>query len=48
MPMACRVKEDGASEGRAVMGRIEVEPEGDITSPRKRADFHLVSLHERV
>jgi hypothetical protein len=46
--MAWRVKEDGKSEGRTVMVRIGVEPEGNITLPRKRADFHLVSLHERT
>jgi hypothetical protein len=43
--MACRVQEDGKSEGRAVMARIGVEPAGNITLPRKRADFHLVAHH---
>jgi len=37
-----RVKEEGASEGRPVMGRIGVEPPGDITPRRKPADFPLV------
>jgi hypothetical protein len=30
------------------MGRIGAEPRGDITSPRKRADFRVVPYHERV
>src|SRR5437764_14119809 len=30
--MGLRVKEQGQSEGRAVTGRIEVEPTGDIIS----------------
>lgn len=34
------VEEDGKSEGHPVMGWIEVEPQGDITSRDKRADFH--------
>ena len=37
-----RVKEEGASEGRSVMGRIGVAPQGNITSRRKPADFPLV------
>jgi hypothetical protein len=46
--MAWRVKEDGVSEGRAVMARIGIEPEGNITPLRKQADFHLVARHARV
>jgi hypothetical protein len=44
------VQEEGASERRAVMARIGVElaATGDITLPRKRADFPLVSRHERA
>lgn len=38
----------GGSEGRPVMGRIGVEPSGDIAPPRKRADFRVVPHHERV
>jgi len=42
-----RVKEEGASEGRPVTGRIGVERKA--TSPtRKRADFPLVSGHEEA
>jgi hypothetical protein len=40
--MRRRVEEEGASEGRSVMGRIRVEPSGDITPRRKLADFPLV------
>ena len=40
--MVRRVEEEGASEGRAVMGRIGVEPVGKITPRRKPADFPLV------
>ena len=40
--MRRRVEEEGASEGRPVMGRIGVEPSGDITPRRKPADFPLV------
>jgi hypothetical protein len=48
--MGRRVEEEGASERRFVMDRIEVEPsvEGDITSRRKPADFPLVFHHERA
>jgi hypothetical protein len=46
-PKGRRVKEEGASEGRPVMGRIGVERKA--TSPtRKRADFPLVSGHEKA
>src|SRR5438067_1554817 len=45
--MRRRVKEEGASEGRPVMGRIGVEPPGDITPRRKPADFPLVWTHGR-
>jgi hypothetical protein len=41
--MGLRVEDQGESEGRAVMVRIGVEPRGDITPPRKRADFPVVS-----
>jgi len=47
-PMGQRVKEEGESQRRPVMGRIGVEPPGDITLPRKRADFPLVWHHERT
>ncbi len=40
--MRRRVKEEGASEGRPVMGRIGVEPQGNIIPWRKPADFPLV------
>ena len=30
------------------MGQIGVAPTGNITPRKKRADFHLVSHHERV
>ncbi|MCA1837620.1 MAG: hypothetical protein LC674_02230, partial [Actinobacteria bacterium] len=43
-----RAKEEGASEGSPVMGRIRVEPTGDITPRRKPADFPLVFRHERT
>jgi len=48
--MGRRVQEEGARERRAVMARIGVElaATGDITPPRKRADFPLVSRHERA
>lgn len=42
------VREGGKSEGRSVMGRIGVEPQGKITSRDKRADFHQVSFCEKV
>jgi hypothetical protein len=40
--MGRRVEEEGGSEGRPVMGRIGVEPSGNIISRRKPADFPLV------
>jgi len=43
--MGRRVGEEGASEGRSVMGRIGVEPAGNITSRRKPADFPLVLVY---
>src|SRR5262249_7307783 len=43
-PMGLWVEEEGGSEGRPVMGRIE----GWSPSPRKRADFPLVFRHERA
>jgi hypothetical protein len=46
--MGRRVGEEGASEGRPIMGRIGVEPAGDITPRRKPADFPLVFRHERA
>src|SRR6266540_4636099 len=46
--MEQRVHEDGKSEGPTVMGGIEVEPNRQHHLTRKRADFHLVSQHERA
>jgi hypothetical protein len=46
--MGRRVREEGASEGRAVMARIGVAPTGNITPRRKPADFPLVFRHERA
>ena len=40
--MRRRVKEEGASESRPVIGRTGVEPQGDIIPWRKPADFPLV------
>jgi hypothetical protein len=40
--MRRRVKEEGASEGRPVMGQIGIEPSGNIIPRRKPADFPLV------
>ncbi len=40
--MGLRVEEQGASESRSVMGRIGVEPQGNIIPRRKPADFPLV------
>jgi hypothetical protein len=40
--MGLRVEEEGASESRSVMGRIGVEPPGNIIPRRKPADFPLV------
>jgi len=40
--MGRRVKEEGASEGRSVIGRIGIELQGDIIPRRKPADFPLV------
>src|SRR5687768_11862580 len=45
--MGRRVKEEGESEGPAVMAGIPVEPRRDHR-PRKRAHFPLVSPHESV
>ena len=45
--MGLRGWEDGKSEGRSVMDRIEVELRQHHLR-RKQADFHLVSGHERV
>lgn len=42
------VREGGESECRSVMGRIGVEPGGDITPGDKRADFHQVLFCEKV
>ena len=41
-PKGRRVREEGASESRSVMGRTGVEPQGDIIPRRKPADFPLV------
>ena len=41
--MGLRVEEDGASEGRPAMGRIGVEPRGDIT-PRASGQTSVWSL----
>jgi hypothetical protein len=46
--MGRQVKEEGASEGRPVIGRIGMEPLGDIIPRRKPADFPLVFRHERT
>ena len=47
--MGRRVKEGGESECRLVMRRIGVAPPIRQHHPtRKRADFHLVSRHEKV
>ena len=44
-----RVQEDGESECRSVIERIEVErSDAQDHLTRKRPDFHLVSRHERV
>jgi hypothetical protein len=43
--MRRRVQEEGASEGRPVIGRIGVEPSGDIIPRRKPADFPLVLVY---
>jgi hypothetical protein len=40
--MGRRVKEEGASEGRPVTGRIGIAPSGNIIPRRKSADFPLV------
>ena len=40
--MGRRVEDEGASECRPVMGRIGIEPSGDIIPRRKPADFPLV------
>ena len=47
--MGLRVREDGESESRSVMGRIGVEEQKKSVQhhpTRKRADFHLVFHHE--
>jgi len=47
--MGLRVKDGGESERRLVMRRIGVAPSTRQHHPtRKRADFHLVSRHEKV
>jgi len=54
-PKGLRVEDGGRSEGRSVMGRIGVEPEGSAVRaaegvhhpPRKRADFQSRSLVTR-
>ena len=47
--MGLRVKDGGESERRLVMGRIGVAPPIRQHHPtRKRADFHLVTRHEKV
>ena len=45
--MGRRVEEEGASEGRSVMGRIGVAP-WQHHPTRKGADFPLVFRHERT
>ena len=40
--MGRRVKEEGASEGRPVMGRIGIASRGNIIPRRKPAEFPLV------
>jgi len=40
--MGLRVKEEGASESRPVIGRIGIAPSGKIIPLRKQADFPLV------
>jgi hypothetical protein len=44
--MRLRVEEDGKSEGRPVMGRIGVEPQGNIT-PRESGQTSIGSLITR-
>jgi hypothetical protein len=46
--MGRRVQEEGASEGRSVIGRIGIAPPGNIIPRRKSADFPLVFRHERT
>jgi hypothetical protein len=46
-PTGLRVWEDGGSKCRSLIGRIKVELR-QYHLTRKRADFHLVSDHERV
>src|SRR5436309_3231660 len=47
--MRQRGRDEGGSQRRPVMGRIEGEsPTDDIPSPRKRADFPRVFRHERT
>ena len=47
-PTGRRVKEEGASESRSVIDRIEGSRHGDITLTRKGADFPRVFRHERT
>jgi hypothetical protein len=46
--MGLRAEDWGESECRPVMGRIGVEPQGDMTSRRKPADFPTVWTHENA
>jgi hypothetical protein len=43
--MGRRVGEEGASEGRPLIGRTGVEPQGDMIPRRKPADFPLVLVY---
>ena len=47
-PTGRRVKDEGASERRPVIGRIGVEPSRRHHPTRKRADFPRVFRHERT
>jgi hypothetical protein len=47
-PTGLRVWEDGESEGRSVVERIEVEPPGDITSRESGQTSIWSSYHERT
>ena len=46
--MGLRVKENGKSEGRPVMGRIGIDVARQHHPARKRADFRLVFPHEKT
>jgi hypothetical protein len=47
--MGRRVWDDGGSERLSVIGGIGIEPPvGQHYPTRKRADFHLVTRHEKV